>query len=439
MVGLVFAGWIGMASERMRRRKPFIAVLGVCGVLGLTLLAWSVPLAGVLESFQEKVYPSLSAKREGDNNWIVLTLAFLGYLLADVSHDLLLIPGRSLCADLATSYSRRHGLRNDAEVSNTVFTLFQMVGRTLLLALGAVDSTAILPSSGCDARACAHMQALIQVCILVLILCCLSCICMVESERVLREEFVEIDIAVGEPPESDSSFKTGRLYSEPPNSLLMPEEKSELEGTSAFGAYKRLLWSNYVLVLLIGSQIYGWIGIMCISFYWTLWLGQGAAAFMGLSAAALVGLFSAIVLNFLNSRIGVGTNYFIGEISFSVCLMLTRWANQDWQTVTLSAITGFMYATHQTNPYVIAELSIPKEELLKNRGLIVAAIQSSMPIAQVLVGAFSGLVIDALDNRPELLFFYVGVTGIVVQAALALKYLSIRISMVATTLDNAVM
>ena len=449
IVGIISGGWIGVTSDRWRRRKPFVAVLTLCGMIGLALLIWSTELATLILALGAQGHNSQSSTStsastpefigEEREEWTVVAFCFVGYLLADVSHDLLLIPGRSLAADLAARHSRLHGLRDDAEASNTVFTLFQMLGRLALLALGSFEFAAPLRSSMCVEAPCARMQALLQVCVVVLLVCCLACLCLVEAERNLWESFVEIEIKGSDADEGRARPEETRQAFMRQESLPLVEdavEQNGLNGRSTLGMYKTLLMSNYVLVLLMLSQIYGWIGIMCVSFYWTMWLGESSTAFLGLATAALVGLLTTFVIKRLNHRWGVGTTYFIGELSFCVCLILTRWANKGWHTVLLSGCTGFMYASHQTNVYIMAQLSLSKEVHSRNRSLIVAAIQSCMPIAQVLVGGLSGVVIRVLDNRPELLFFYAGATGLFVQSVLLIKYLTIRISTVAATLDN---
>lgn len=231
---MVLTGVLGRHMDRSRQRKQCIFLLSLTGATGLSLLAWATDLGSELTP---------------GSGTGTLVLTYFGYLLADVSHDLLLVPGRTLIADLSAHHASTYGLPTDVESANSVFTLFQILGRFVSLVLGSFALEEVPRTATCslETRACSHLQALMKVCLVVVILCGLVAITFVAKEDTMAKEFVEIEI--------QSEFSERSSVEAQPligHSFNNPE--------SLVNVLVRLIFANPIMLPLLVSQVYGWIG-----------------------------------------------------------------------------------------------------------------------------------------------------------------------------------
>ena len=127
-LGLFIQPRIGAWSDKLNQRIPFVVGLSLTSLVGLMILMASVPLTQkfgtsyVERSGEESTTTSISTA--------AIVFAFIGFGLADICFDCLLIPGRALLNDMTTTgYSH--------EVTNSIFTGLQLCGRLVALFVGS--------------------------------------------------------------------------------------------------------------------------------------------------------------------------------------------------------------------------------------------------------------------------------------------------------------
>ena len=121
-LGLWVQPRLGAWSDRINRRVPFVVALSSIALVGVTTLITAIPLTQAL-GFKA------TNSDEADDSIppIAIAMAFLGFGVADICFDCLLIPGRALLHDMTVPSS------------DALFTGFQLGGR--LLALLVVSSS----------------------------------------------------------------------------------------------------------------------------------------------------------------------------------------------------------------------------------------------------------------------------------------------------------
>jgi hypothetical protein len=114
LLGLCIQPWLGRWSDRINRRVVFVVMLGVLAMVGLFVLL----SPSIVHGFEQADAQTFGAA--------TISIIFVGFGLADICFDCLLIPGRALLDDLAVPLGK-------AEEANALFTGFQLCGRLLAL------------------------------------------------------------------------------------------------------------------------------------------------------------------------------------------------------------------------------------------------------------------------------------------------------------------
>ncbi|GBG33633.1 Sucrose transport protein [Hondaea fermentalgiana] len=443
IVGVGLQLGVGRLSDAIGRRKPFLAGLTVTGGVGLFLLMLSYRL--------------------GSSETSVAIVAMIGFAISDVSHDSLLIPARAMIEDLTM---RDPDCRNEL---NARFSRFQMVGRLLAMLLGAFPVGYLLdvtwfshvPASSPSAN---HLVGLVLCAFLVLVAtsCTVLWISPVENPA---KRHAELN-ALREATDAVVDVET------PP---------ADLEGTYPLlnapkVTPKSLPWRRATLLTV---HFYGWLVTMTKDFYWTAFLqgsqvGVMRVSFLGLGAGALCSFAVSLFLRPLNKTYGSRAVYFIGEILLMLSLLLLDVTGDGVGTIFVAACAGLSYAVHTNNMFLIVhnltrrarayELAQERASLDEDdededdedradenghgrKGLIssygtignddvsdsgsedsdaegahnawtISLVIAAMPAAQVIVGLFSGMVLEHVFKEDFVAFFtFLAKIGLVVNGA----------------------
>ena len=149
-------------------------------------------------------------------------------------------------------------------------------------------------------------------------------------------------------------------------------------------------------------------------------VGPVRVAFLGLAAGAAVAIVTTILLPTMNHKLGTVNVWLCGEMSFAICMIVTPWIPRAevmwWPSIIVGAFTGVGYATHANNPYTICEDIADRynpgggEE---HRGFANSLVNTTLTVAQIIIGAFAGLLVQATGNA-HVLF---ALTGAIVAVA----------------------
>jgi hypothetical protein len=181
LVGFFVQPLIGDASDncssRYGKRSPFIVVLAFTGVYGFGTLVLSHFIAEAITA----------TNKELDLAVAETVLCMLAFGLADISHDLLLVPGRALVLDLAAAknvVAANGGASSSAEAkasdeADALYTLYQLGGRLAALVLGTLPLEhvfdTLLGAVKISSGHVTHFQALLSSSCLLLFCCaCLA-------------------------------------------------------------------------------------------------------------------------------------------------------------------------------------------------------------------------------------------------------------------------
>eukprot|EP00123_Amoebidium_parasiticum_P006540 comp17466_c1_seq2/m.16917 comp17466_c1_seq2/g.16917 ORF comp17466_c1_seq2/g.16917 comp17466_c1_seq2/m.16917 type:complete len:423 (-) comp17466_c1_seq2:554-1822(-) len=173
------------------------------------------------------------------------------------------------------------------------------------------------------------------------------------------------------------------------------------------------------LFVLLVITLVGWVSISAQAFYWTEWIGIGTrvegtnlyAAFVSLLVYAFAAMAAVPSIHFLNPRFGAFRILLIAEVVSLGSMMAARWVEVFWGRCILAGIKGFCYAIHTNNPFVVGEEIMKGRE--DKRGLYSGLVNSCLTGGQLLIGAFAGLTIKALDHDIGYFFFINGIAGLV--------------------------
>lgn len=132
-IGLCVQPRLGAWSDRLNRRVPFVVGLSLIALLGVVVLMAAAPSTRAL-GFSEHDEDDDGGNASEIHNSIAMppvaiATAFVGFGLADVCFDCLLIPGRALLHDTSAAADSSRG--------DELFTGFQMLGRLLALVISS--------------------------------------------------------------------------------------------------------------------------------------------------------------------------------------------------------------------------------------------------------------------------------------------------------------
>jgi len=134
ILGLYVQPRLGAWSDKYNQRVPLVIGLSVVAIVGIITLLSARTLGRILHTQLHN-----TEREEEDDNDDTLSstsiiMLFVGFGLADICFDCLLIPGRALLDDLTVP----HGRSNEG---NALFTAFQLGGRLIALLIGSSTLT----------------------------------------------------------------------------------------------------------------------------------------------------------------------------------------------------------------------------------------------------------------------------------------------------------
>jgi len=325
-------------------------------------------------------------------------LVFVGFGLADVSFDCLLIPGRALIDDLAVGRE---------EEANSLFTGFQLIGRLIALALGASGLT----SSGLFGiyrGIDAHFNAMFMLSALFLI-----------SSLILVTIFVRDDGVVNHDISSSSKERIP---------IITQNEEINIHRADLFNyeAIPKVTNGRIVSdvnhdinrfydfkvcasVLLCSVQAMGWMGICAQSFFWTAWRGEEIGC-TDLALQAVVGLITTAFIPKLNEYFGAVHVWCSSELFFHLLMISTAFVPSSNIPRIICMFTGINYAVHATNGLTVAA-SVFGDPMYRAR--TIAMVNITLPMGQLITAIFGGTIAQYFGGFRHV-FIVFGVLGFIV-------------------------
>ena len=362
-LGLFIQPRIGAWSDKLNQRIPFVVLLSMTALVGLIILMAAVPLT-------QKLGTSSYVQRSGEESTTTsistaaIVLAFIGFGLADICFDCLLIPGRALLNDMTTTgYSH--------EVTNSIFTGLQLCGRLIALFVGSSSWTMSglwgLYTSDPHFNACLTISA-------VYILLSMIAVVLFVDDKGATYDTINDTI-------NDEEEELQIVHQTNPNLTINNSSCHAEHGTSE--ASRHTLDAS---VLLCAVQAVGWVGICALSFFWTSWREEEVGC-TDLAIQSIVGLLSAGCLPKANEHFGAARVWLASELSFHLLLM----SSVAWKSPrVLCALTGINYTIHQTNGLIVA-VDIASDPVA-NRASIIAMVNNTLPMGQLVVAVFGGAI-----------------------------------------------
>mmetsp|Transcript_45176 Transcript_45176/g.72371 ORF Transcript_45176/g.72371 Transcript_45176/m.72371 type:complete len:383 (-) Transcript_45176:758-1906(-) len=363
LVAICFQPLLGRWLDYAARRKPFVVGLAVLGASGMLLFMMSVEITG------DKAFVAV----------------LVGFVLSDVCHDSLLIPGRAMIEDLCEH--RGDKVRNRL---NVMFSQFQMFGRVFSLTIGAFPvELYILPDTW----------------------------------------FVNIPRTDKNEPALHMIGLMICAFTFLVSSVLLLLLLSPAEGVHALDETTALLKDKDVHIdpmffrIMLVVHFCGWIGCMIQVFYWTSFIDETKkldcfglvelnTSYLGLCFGSLVSLASSFMLESANKQFGAVNVYFLAQLINFSSFFLLQWTGNSNGSIIVGGLIGLFYAAHQNNIFVILHTDEGDDE---HTGWTVSLISSAMPAAQVIVGFSSGYLLENIFQGDFLRFFLaLGVAGLVV-------------------------
>lgn len=390
-VGLFLQPVIGRWSDRLGRRTPFIVLLEATAIAGLLLLIAAAPVGRWL----------------GLSTTMTVAAAFLGFGVADVSYDCLLIPGRALLDD-ATALA-------DRDAANAQFTGFQLGGRLAALVLGALPITA--GGFGVFRGPDAHFNAMLSASGVFLVAACSAAVSVATSSGT----GADADAAGG----GCGGVAALCAPAEPRAARQRDTERAEADAANA----RSRLASCAAAVLpappllepgekaLCAVQALGWMSICSQSFFWTAWRGEEAGC-ADLAAQSAVGVAVTLALPRLNRRFGASNVWCGAELLFHALMILTSQCGTAASAAPgggsgaegpaaaaatglpprgalgtggparlIAALSGITYAVHATNALLVAAAMADDPG---RRAATIAMVNNTLPAGQLVVALLGG-------------------------------------------------
>ena len=367
VVGLWIQPWLGSWSDSLGKRIPFVLGLGVTGLIGLTVV--------LLAS-------SATDNDESSSRMMMMIVTFVGFGLADISLDCLLIPGRALLEDTFTKQT---------EQANSVFTAFQLGGRLLALWFGSSRWT-LTGLDGLFHGPEAHFFALMTLSALFLLISITTTICCVTDQQ----------------PQSTTTTNYQSIPTQ--QSSLLPIQSASPNTTATTTTTTTNNNNSYTnkndekrLFLVCVIQAIGWIGICSQSFFWTSVRGEQKGC-TDLVSQGVVGIFVAMILPWINQKFGTMQVWCASELLFHGLMMMTlSLPDSSPLWLYLSALTGVNYAVHATNGLLVASIIVNDPS---KRATTIAMINNALPAGQLITALTGGLIAQLLGNFKYTLFSY---------------------------------
>eukprot|EP00949_MAST-11_sp_MAST-11-sp1_P003598 g3598.t1 len=390
VLSVFFSTWLGSASDSCTcswgRRRPFLLGLGILSVAGLAALVYSATLGG---------------------GTAVAILVFASFGLMDLAHDMILIPGRALLAEMRLARGIRSDGGDDDGHAENVYTLFQNCGRLVSLVACAIPVEHLLTTTGVRES---HFQAMIGLGAVVMVVCiAIAVLCGKEEAHIdfPAEDRTNLEVVV----RGDEADRAGMV---------------ESSGSS-------YLSSAFLTLLTI--QFLGWISICLFAFWCTTWIGLDTKlkgtpfrlALVVMAAQTLTAICLSPCVPWLNRKLGTVWVWFFSEVAQQLSLVACRWLGKErpFATIATLALCGGAFQTvHITNIYMLAREVVQDD---KSLGFLNSMANYTMVVAQILVGALAGLVTscpaggsNGCSDIGERLFFVCGSAALVLEACLLL-------------------
>eukprot|EP00804_Cyclotella_cryptica_P030306 CCRYP_011844-RA/>CCRYP_011844-RA protein AED:0.25 eAED:0.25 QI:0/-1/0/1/-1/1/1/0/495 len=383
-VGLWIQPQLGSWSDRLNRRVPFVLGLGTLACFGVLVLLCAVPLS--------KAFGFAGGDDEAFAAAVV-AIAFLGFGIADICYDCLLIPGRALLDDLAVPAGR-------AEEANALFTGFQLSGRLLAL---LVVSSSITASGfwglyqGEDAHFNAVLSSkvayLIGTMALVLLLVIDRGSGPADTEGTNQQSAYHTEY-YQHPSMQDNQLSSHVVEEAEYHSFSISSMQDEPFDDSSYykhssNAFYVCAYSPDATVLLCAVQAVGWTAITSQSFFWTSWRGEQVGS-IDLALQGLVGIITSGLLPMANKQFGASTVWCGSELFFHLLMISVALVSVD--TVApriISALCGINYAIHATNGLIVAADVVADPS---KRARTIAMVNNALPMGQLVTALFGGTI-----------------------------------------------
>ena len=294
---------------------------------------------------------------------VAVGILFGAFGWMDLCHDVMLIPGRALLiADLRRRGRASASAADDDGGGDALYSQVQLLGRLA----GLVAITA-LPRRG--ALGCSYFE-IAWLCSGTVLVACTSAALAATAARV-------------------------------PAPPWPPSEDAADAGAGALPAEVKLRRSLTARLLpLLAIQTVGWVGVMVFTMWCSVWLGLGTDALgLGLSLPlvamglhTLGGIMLAPGLARLNRSCGACRVWLGAQLLWLGALVAARWlgARRPEWTLLVCAAGGAQLLVHSANAPLLCRAAVDDERAI---GWANALVQNAMPLAQVVVGAFAGLVV----------------------------------------------
>eukprot|EP00667_Euglena_gracilis_P006357 EG_transcript_6413 len=425
---------LGRAMDRYAnygygRRRPFIVFISCFAALGVVSM-----LAG------EQVALHLQWPK-----WAILVVILLGFGMADLGHDSLLIPGRVLIGDIGEA----SGSQEVYEQGHAIFSGFQSAGRFLAEVCG------MLPLYGLgvyDRQDTYH--TLFSLAVVLILLCCLvACLGTKMHDPWVEDPALALctDLDYLGPPDANPTRQPARSHSLPatgrrrfssgdayqpytPEASVRPTRKSiseaprqprwqdslpvrrnsiavsdEAAEDSSLDTLRLLYRHDPMVLVVLGLEVSCWTALHCMAFYWTLWLGLDVElpgthlrlSFVSLAAQAATMVGTAACMPWLNRLFGQLPVFLVGQALVSVSLLLTKMWTGPTAVLCIGCGCGVAMVIHITNSITISEDMVDNPDL---RGTVVALVNATMPCSQIITALLAGPLIDYLEGDVAGLF-----------------------------------
>lgn len=378
LAGLIVQPVVGVLSDqcesRYGRRRPFIIVGALCEFLGMILL--------------------LMASNDGleSNRWSNITVAFLGFTLVSVAHNMIQGPARALLVDLASVDGVDDHQAIDA--GNAGFALWMSIGQGVGFLAGSVDWAPYLTQArthqpvlgpfSCNAT-CINLRFDGAISLVVLFITTLIC-CYVATEV---------------PKVRD------RIYIESTN--VRPER-------AVFKAFRfvRLMPTPMKRVCLV--VFLSWVGFSQLFVHITDWVGKDVACAgslecvsaqspnyfegvrrgtRGLFFNSLLASVTSIALPRMTHLGGLRGVWVAGNACLAIGLLLTPYIRRVSSAIVLIGAMGVPWAVTMSVPFSL--IGIFSNEM--ERAVAIGVLNTYIVVPFVLVALLDGPLIVAFGGR----------------------------------------
>ena len=413
---------IGEWSDRTtkcNRRKPFLVAFSVFAFLGFACLIASS-------------YVSFFSTQ--------IALVYVAFGVSDLCHDLMLIPGRALLLDMTMDNDRdvaREKMsrilnsttgslqsEDDAnesasgeEQANATYTQVQLWGRLIGLAVVSFPVEEIFHTS----LEWTHFQTALSFSAVVMVASTAIVLCT-SRDRPYDLLLSPSMVGATSPRRDSSTEHPFMLYEEdeyddpqqllPMDTMERGEDKTncwaadEQHGSSSnrTPSLRCSQWIDLCVVLFVTFIM--WFGNIAFCFWGTSWLGldtklTGTTFSLPLVIMATQTLVGILVLNgplsHLNRWFGKGHVWLFASFGYTVCLGSCRVLGAHVPVLTLfvMCLGGVSIACNSSNVYSIVRDIVNDEDSV---GWAIGMANNTMPVAQILVGGLTGLMVDCSSS-----------------------------------------